>query len=348
MNALTARTAPGARIVAMPSLPRLALVALIVFVTAAGHAQERSLWINAALTAPKRGYWGTAFPEAPPPSAAEIANAARVLVRDANPTRLYLIHHHEMPIASALTLFRDWRKAVPATVELVPALVLRMYDKAMTPVFSAEELQMLVSFFKAEINRDRIAIYDVLPKRDQGDALQALAAAYPKGLLRLGLQPDEDLASPFTGAVEDTWSGFCHGKSNADWQSPGFGRDTLRRWVELRNQQSRPIAYDLIVVAWDYANTKRGEYPGYDDAHKNLPLPTGRNRLAFDEIKALAKPGVFAGFSSDLVILELNSETAEHDGREHSFYATLKRGESYTGFYAQPWKEVCELFTMPR
>ncbi len=328
----------------MPLFSRALLGAAVIFQPVLCQAQERSLWINAALTAPKRGYWGPSYSEATLPEPDAITNAARVLIRDANPSRLFLIYHHELPVEHALTLFRDWRRAVPASVELVPALVLRMYDKTMTPVFSMEELQTLVALFKGRINPSRMAIYDVLPNRDQGDALRFLATAYSKGLLRLGLQPDEKLVSPFTGAVEDTWSGLCHGKSNADWQSPGFGRDTLRRWVELRNRQSRPIAYDLIVVAWDYANTKRGEYPGYDDAHKNLPLPAGRNRLAFDEIKARSEPEVLAGFSSDLVIVELNSETSEHDGRQHSFYATLKRGESYAGFYAQPWKEVCELF----
>lgn len=308
------------------------------------YGQERSLWINAALSAPKRGYWGTQFPEPVAPASDEITNAARVLVHDANPTRLYLIHHRELSAERTRKIFRDWRHALPRSVEIVPALVLRMYDKAMTPVFAKDELQPLVTFFKSEINAERIAVYDVLPMRDQGAALTTLAESYPRGLLRLGLQPDEPLAAPFTGAVEDTWSAFCHGKTNEDWQSPGFGRDTLRRWVKERNTGTLPIAYDLIVVAWDYAHTKRGEYPGYDDAHKNLPLPVGRNRLAINEIKEHAKPAQLAGFSSDLVILELNSETQEHDGVGGSFYSTLKRGETYAGFYSEPWREICELF----
>lgn len=313
----------------------------------AGHDPaklERSLWINVALATPKLGYWGTSFPEAVSPTGAEIANAARVLIRDANPTRLFLIHHHELPFAQTAELFRAWRKACPASVELVPALVLKMYDKERTPVFTQDELDELLAFLKSEINPDRIAIYDVLPGREQGPALTTLARQFPKGLIRVGLQPDEPLEAPFSGAVEDTWSGLCHGLTHADWQDRGFGRDTLRKWVASRNAQAFPIAYDLIVVAWDYANTRRGEYPGYDDAHKNLPLPTGRNHLAVAEILAQAHPGKLAGFSSDLLILQLNSETPQHDGGAASFYETLKAGRSYEGFYAKPWQEIGEIF----
>ena len=304
---------------------------------------ERSFWLNASLAAPKRGYWGTEFPEPKTPSATQVANASRVLMQEANPNRLYLIHHHELPAARAMQLFRDWRKAVPPAVEIVPVLLLRMYDKALTPVFAEAELQTLVTFFKSEIHPRRIAIYDVLPNRDQGASLSILSQNYKGGLIRVGLQPDEKLGPPYVAAVEDTWSGFCHGKTNEDWQARGFGRDTLRRWVAARNAQPLPIAYDLIVVAWDYDNTKRGEYPGYDDAHKNMPLPAGRNRLAVDEILAHAKEGVLAGFSSDLLILELNSETKEHDGSQ-TFYTMLKSGQSYAGYYSEPWREVCTLF----
>ncbi|MDZ4403869.1 hypothetical protein [Prosthecobacter sp.] len=323
------------------------LVALLSLVSASsGHdlaKLERSFWLNASLAVPKLGYWGTSFAPPEAPTSTEITNAARMLIERANPNRLYLIHHHELPVAETKRIFRDWRKACPASVEIVPALVLKMYDKATTPVFTAAELDELLTFFKTEIHAERIAVYDVLPKRDQGAGLHAMAKQFPKGLIRVGLQPDEPLDAPFTAAVEDTWSGFCHGLTNEDWQDRGFGRDTLRKWVSLRNEQTKPIAYDLIVVAWDYANTKRGEYPGYDDAHKNMPLPAGRNRLAVDEILANAKPSVLSGFSADLLIIELNSETPQHDGND-SFYKTLKAGRNYEGYYAKPWQEVCEAF----
>ncbi|MEQ2010530.1 MAG: hypothetical protein ABMA26_27400 [Limisphaerales bacterium] len=305
---------------------------------------ERSLWISASLATPTRGYWGRSFPEAVTPSETQIANAVGVLVRDANPSRLYLVHHHEFPFSRTAEVFRAWRRACPASVELVPALVLRMYDKEGTPVFTEPELSELLVFLRAEINPARIAVYDVLPRREQGAGLGTMAKLFPKGLMRVGLQPDEPLEAPFSAAVEDTWSGFCHGLTNDDWQDRGFGRDTLLKWVGSRNAQPSRIAYDLIVVAWDYANTKRGEYPGYDDAHRNLPLPAGRNRLAVADILAQAQPGKLAGFSSDLLIVELNSETPPHDGKEASFYGTLKAGRRYEGFYSKPWQEVCGIF----
>lgn len=331
-------------------MPKLCQVGLWIAVWLAASTKahdlaklERSFWLNASLSAPKLGYWGMNFSAPVPPTSTEIANAARTLVEQANPNRLYLIHHSELPFGETARIFRDWRNACPAAVEIVPALVLRMYDKTATAVFSKIELDELLTFFKAEINAHCIAVYDVLPKREQGEALLAMANAFPQGLVRIGLQPDEALDAPWTAAVEDTWSGFCHGLTNEDWQDKGFGRDTLRKWIALRNERSRPIAWDLIVVGWDYANTKRGEYPGYDDAHKNLPLPAGRNRLAAREILAGAKPDALAGSSADLLIIELNSETPPHDG-SRSFYTTLKSGRHYDGFYARPWREICDIF----
>ena len=312
-------------------------------VSALARELEHSLWLNASLAVPKLGYWGDAFPPPIPPSSQEIAAAARTLIEQAKPNRLYLIHHRELPFPEITRVFRHWRSACPESVEIVPTLVLRMYDKAATPVFSPPELKALLAFFKSEINPRRIAVYDVLPKRDQGDSLNHLAEAFPNGLIRIGLQPDEPLNPPFTAAVEDTWSGLCHGLSNEDWKDHGFGRKTLRCWIDLRNRESHPITYDLVVVAWDYAATQRGEYPGYDDALKNLPLPAGRNRLALQEIVSRSKPETLAGFSADLLILELNSETPPHDGSA-SFYAELRAGRRYNGFYAVPWREVCDLY----
>lgn len=319
------------------------LLALLFTTAAIAGDMERSFWLNASLAVPRLGYWGPGFAPPQAPSTEEIGAAARVLLEQARPNRLYLIHHRELPFDEITRVFRDWRLACPASVEIVPALVLRRYDKEAAPVFASSELEALLAFFKAEVNPRHIAVYDVLPRRDQGEGLALMAKAFPQGLLRVGLQPDEALDTPYVGAVEDTWSGFCHGLTNEDWQSPGFGRDTLRRWLELRNQQSNRIAYDLIVVAWDYSVTKRGAYPGYDDAHKNLPLPEGRNRLAVTEVLERAKPETLAGFSADLLIIELNSETPPHDGVD-SFYRQLRQGRRYQGFYGKPWKELCDIY----
>jgi len=229
-------------------------------------------------------------------------------------------------------------------VKLVPTLVLRMYDKKQTPVFTADELASLCDFFKSSLHARHVAVYDVYAKRDQGAGLAALAEHFPRGLVRVGLQPGEPLVEPFVAAVADTWSGFCHGRTNNDWRSPGFGAETLRKWVAARNAGSVPVAWNLVTVAWDYSVTKRGEYPGYDDANKNLPLPAGRNDFAAADILATAAPGKLAGFSSDLLILQLNSASAAHDGARGAFYETLKQGRPYDGFYAGPWREIVAIY----
>ncbi|MGC8863361.1 MAG: hypothetical protein ACP5R5_11405, partial [Armatimonadota bacterium] len=149
---------------------------------------------------------------------------------------------------------------------------------------------------------------------------------------------------PFVQAVQDTWGGMCHGKTNEDWLSPGFGADALRNWIAARNLQTRPVAWDLVAVAWDYANTQRGEYPGYDDATKNMPLPAGRNRLAAREVLAGAKAKILAGFSSDLVILEANGRSRNRDGLAGAIYECLRRGEVYRGYFSAPLEEIASIY----
>lgn len=313
-----------------------------------GHqsgALERSFWLHASLApVAQKGYWGPDYPDVHCPSEADVRNAARILTETCAANRLYLIYHAEIPQDDAAQVFAWWRRHCPARISLVPTLVLRMYDEPQTPVFTAAELRRLAKEFQQSINTDEIAVYDVHAHRHQGEALKILADLYPKGLIRVGLQPDEKLEWPFISAVQDTWGGFSHGKSNADWQDKGFGAETLRKWVADRNQQPKPIAWDLIAVAWDYAVTERGGYPGYDDAAKNMPLPAGRNRLGAAEILRVSKPGVLSGFSSDLLILQVNSENPAHDGRQASFYEVLKQGQPYKGYYSVPFQEIAEVY----
>jgi hypothetical protein len=159
------------------------------------------------------------------------------------------------------------------------------------------------------------------------------------------VQPSEAVAPPFVAAVQDTWSGFCHGSRNqADWLQPGFGAETLRNWVEARNLEAKPTVWNLIVVAWDYKATARGGYPGYDDAEKNMPLPAGRNLLGSALITKTASHNNLAGFSSDLYILQENSRTTVHDGKRNSFYQTLREGKEYQGYYAVPFHEITRIF----
>lgn len=305
---------------------------------------ERSYWLHASLGAVTQyGYWGREFPRAAPPTRDDVRNAARLLTGPYAANRLYLMHHQELPPGEVLSVFRWWREACPKAVDLVPTFVLRMYDKAQSPVFAPEELRAFCRELK-DLRVDRVAVYDIYPNRDQGACLPVLEQEFKGGVLRVGLQPGEKLAAPYLGAVEDTWSAFCHGKTNEDWTSPGFGRDTLRTWIEERNAGAAPIAWDLIVVAWDYAVTKRGEYPGYDDAEKNMPLPEGRNRLAVHEILRLADPKRLAGLSSDLFILQVNSAGKAHDGPTRAFYQSLRSGKPYAGYYAAPLNEIAALY----
>jgi len=306
---------------------------------------ERSYWLHASLaSAPLRGYWGMGLPAASKPSEAEVCKAVRLLSGDYAANRLYLIYHKELPVADAEAVFGTWRRFCPRKVELVPTLVLRAYDKQRSEVFSADDLVRLAAFFKHKINPARLGVYDVEGGRDQRPGLAALAREFPGSLIRVGVQPNETIGPEYVSVVQDTWSGFCHGKSNDDWRQPGFGAETLRRWIKQRNTGRSPVAWDLITVAWDYAGTVRGDYPGYDDAQKNMPLPAGRNGLAAREILRLARRQVLAGFSSDLFILHVNSRSPTHDGEDGSFYETLKRGAAYRGYYAGPFDEVTALF----
>lgn len=308
--------------------------------------EERSFWLHASLGLfTQRNYFGPEYPATPMPTRDEVRRAADLLTTRYAASRLYLIYHRELPIDDARTLFQWWRDACPPAVEVVPALVLRMYDKAATPVFTMAQVETFAEFMHDRLQARRLAIYDIASKRDQGDAMAVLARRFPQGLIRIGLQPDEKLDAVFAAGVADTWSGMCHGYRNVeDWQQPGFGASTLKTWVAARNAGVQPIAWNLVCVAWDYSVTERGAYPGYDDARKNMPLPTGRNRLAVHLMRKAATPSKLAGFSSDLYILHENSRAAEHDDRKGSFYECLKRGEDYRGCYAEPFHEIVSLF----
>lgn len=307
---------------------------------------ERSFWVHASLgTFTQLNYFGTNFPATPLPAQRQVENAAHLLTDSYAANRLYLIYHRELPVPEARRLFAWWRQACTNTVEVVPALVLRMYDRPQTEVFAAEELAGLADFLNVNINPRYLAIYDISAGRKAPDSLSLLSRRFPGGLIRLGLQPSEALKPPFVAAVADTWSALCHGRRNGqDWRQSGFGAATLRRWVAARNLGSQPVAWNLVTVAWDYTATERGGYPGYDDAERNMPLPAGRNRDALALIRETAKLQVLGGFSSDLYILHENSRPIAHDGPARSFYECLKRGEDYHGYYGVPFQEIVTLY----
>lgn len=325
-----------------------ALFCLILWagLSTAAEPLERSFWLHASLGLfTQHHYFGARYPETPAPSHDEVRNAARLLTQTWAANRLYLIYHRELPPEMARQLFTWWKEACDPGVEVIPALVLHMYDKEKSAVFSPAELDDLTTFFRTRINASHAAVYDIAPNRKGGKPQATLAKAFPQGLIRLGIQPGEALDPPFVSAVQDTWSGMCHGTDNErDWLKPGFGAATLRQWVLDRNAAAKPVAWDLVAVAWDYRTTERGGYPGYDDAEKNMPLPAGRNTRAFKLIRDAAKPEALAGFSSDLYILHENSRSQTHDGRENSFYQCLKRGEDYHGYYSVPFQEITALY----
>jgi len=145
---------------------------------------ERSFWLNASLAVPRLGYWGAGFAPPQAPSTEEVGRAARVLLEQARPNRLYLIHHRELPFAEITRVFRDWRRACPASVEIVPALVLRMYDKEAAPVFSDSELEALVSKADAKAKADAQATQSPTPPKpgeETARAMKVLAAETKTG-----------------------------------------------------------------------------------------------------------------------------------------------------------------------
>lgn len=306
---------------------------------------ERSFWVNASLSDDTRkGYWGQDFPSASPPYPSQIKNAVYLLSKTYGANRLYLIYNHEFSIEQAEKVYLSWKKYASPTLDLVPTLLLLMYDNNQTPVFTQGELVRLTRFFKSKINPKELAIYDVYSKRDMEKWTHILLNLYPRGLIRVGLQPEETLSAPYVRGVQDTWSGVCTGKTNRDWESLPGGEATLRKWVVARNTGNCPVAWDLITVAWDYLTTKDGSYPGFDDANKNMPLPKGRDDMAAKLILSTATVKSLAGFSSDLFILEENTLSPRRDGLSRSFYSALRSGKRYKGYYHTPLDEIEEIY----
>ena len=111
---------------------------------------ERSFWLHASLaTKSQKGYWGPVFPASSSPTETDIRNAAKLLTDKYAANRLYLVYHHEIPLQEAEQVFRWWRQYCPEKVQLVPTLVLRMYDQQQTPVFTSDELRQLVEILQA-------------------------------------------------------------------------------------------------------------------------------------------------------------------------------------------------------
>lgn len=306
---------------------------------------ERSYWIHASLTVrADRGYWGATYARPQAPTAEEIKRAAHTLCDKYGANRLYLIMHNELTIEDAERCLLAWHAGAPRAVQIVPTFVLRMYDHDITPVYTSAEIHRLCTFAKTRIGVRMAAVYDVYPRRNQGACLATLREEFPNAVVRVCVQPGESLEGGWRSAVEDTWSAMCEGRTNADWASPGFGKETLLKWIGERSGEGPTVAWDLIAIAWDYKPTARGTYPGYDDASLNMPLPAGRNALAADLVLRSAEPARLAGFSSDLFIVQANSLSGKHDGPGHTFYEALRSGQPYTGFFAEPLNEIATIY----
>ena len=108
---------------------------------------RRILWLHASLAVNRTArIWGTEFPACPAPADQEIHNAAGQLTGQFAVDRLYLIYHHEMPLEAAERVYTQWRLHCPAHVQIVPALLLRMYDPRQSTVFTPDELRRFVEF----------------------------------------------------------------------------------------------------------------------------------------------------------------------------------------------------------
>jgi hypothetical protein len=198
-----------------------------------------------------------------------------------------------------------------------------------------------------EINSRRLGVFDVYPNRDQG-AGPALAARLGLRLTDVGLQPGERLPALYeAGGVEDTYGAVCCGRTNELWRRLPCGHALVEQWAGDRMADPRPVAFDLIVVAWDYSLTANGTNPGIDDATKNQALPAGRTKLVVEAIQGVAVASGRAlhglGFSSDLsrskivTILEADGKVPQREGKNRSIYSTLRAGELYWGDEGGPY-----------
>ncbi|MGC8863598.1 MAG: hypothetical protein ACP5R5_12595, partial [Armatimonadota bacterium] len=155
---------------------------------------ERSYWLHASLGASLiKGYWAKDAPVGPLPTAKEIRNACNLLVEHYGTNRLYLVYHNEITPSEFGGLLKLWRKVCPGTVQLVPTLVLRRYDKQQAEVFSATEISEVCAAIKSVLRPQVVAVYDVVSNRDQGAALDVLAREFRGKSIHVGIQPDEEV-----------------------------------------------------------------------------------------------------------------------------------------------------------
>ncbi len=319
---------------------------------------ELSAWVDIGLKQSTRGYWyspSTLSPDTPP-TATEITNAKRVLRTSYHTNQLYLVYQRQFEPATAKEVMLTWKNATISGTyaqSLIPTIVLQNYgDDGCN--FTDDELRDLIPWIKSNINSKAIALFDIYntstnTKRNFCNQASLIKSLHGGELIRVGLQPLEPLVSPFTRAVEDTYSAVATGNTNTLWQTScgvygkKTGKDGLISWVDERIVQKKRVAWDLVIVAFDYALNPPC---GADALTRDDPLPAGRNGLARDTMISRYSGGtanaLWTGMSFDFGII--NSYAAVPDRKTDSIYSTLRAGTPYQGYYAIPLNEAASIF----
>ncbi len=324
---------------------------------------ERSYWIDIDLRHNNgRGYWKnyTQLNEDQIPTSTEIQNACKILSKELNGNKLYVTYHRQFELSKAKSVLSLWKKhGAKYGLTIVPTIVLEDYSDKPKMNFNDNELLDLGKWSMKNINANEFGIYDVYIRQAEGSKqdiqMKTLRNTIGDKLVRVGLQPGEQLNKHMVAGVEDTWTAECQGLTNQLWEFPKevngnkkFGRLLLEDWVMERiSGEEKRIVWNKIPVAWDY--DKPVDPLGYvcpgDDALINDPPIKGRLDLCDQYISNMYKkhnvPYKFYGYSCDLHILEANSYGKPE---EPSFYETLRKGETYKGYFSNAMKEVSAIY----
>lgn len=326
------------------------------------EAFETSYWIDMDVQGKHlRGYWYNVadYPAEPTPSNTYIQNSCSKLRNEYGGNKLYVIYHRQFEIEDAKTVLHSWKTyAIQNNMTVVPTIVLQSYANPQKMNFTNDEIALFAVWCNENINNKELGIYDVYtrdaPGTDQDKQLKLIKAQIGDKLVMVGIQPGVTMNTSYKSGVEDTWTAECQGRTNDLWENPvyykghkNYGRNLLETWVKERiNNEPRPIAWNMIPVAWDYEIDDPLSYdcPG-DDQFKNDPPIPGRIALFHKYIaKCYAKGAddpLFAGYSCDLHILQANSGGR---GESPSFYESLRNNAVYNGDFAGTMKEIGDLY----
>ena len=328
---------------------------------------ELSYWVDCDMGGyHRRGYWykyGDYASERVPHDGF-ITNGVKMLVETYKANLLYVFYHRQFEIDAAKEVLLRWKEAAKDyNVKLVPTVLLQDYSNYSVPAesnmnFTDEELIEFAKWSQENFGEE-FGIFDVYTRQAAGSLqaaqLDKLKAAIGNNLVFVGFQPGVRLSDHFKRAVEDTWTAECQGNTNELWSNPLngqlVGKKLLDQWVSDRvRNESRPITWDLIPVAWDYEETTAKDKYGYvcpgDNALYNDPPIPGRLKLSKDAIFAQYpntwKNEKLAGLSCDLTILQANSSGCTKD--KEDFYQAIRIGKVYTGYFASAMDEIAEIY----